>query len=248
LNLDFDHIQSQVAFVEIFFVACFYFLILLAYPTQGTAGYEISELLKGNTTAEDIHKVHYNVASYQLTALKRIHDAEEMAEKGYRKYPTDPIILQTYATKLMDVNKLATAFAIIDKIERVSEPDPYKEALLYNNVAWSYLKGNDVQKARDWSEKAMAIVPWAVPFKGTWGAVLVESGDFEEGMKVIREVIAKEIERSHLATLNAHLAIGYARMGQTQLAKTALQDALNYDKDAEFVSKAVAEVDSAKTN
>lgn len=107
--------------------------------------------------------------------------------------------------------------------------DPAHVALFDNNVAWAALTANDsnfLELADSLSGKAVELAPDFAPFQGTRGAVLVQMGDHEAGLSLLRlairgngfiggkALLAPWIAKAERAMGAGNLADEYCRLAQ----------------------------------
>ena len=93
---------------------------------------------------------------------------------------------------------------------------PEVRTTLFNNIAYADLLIDDpglLWEADACSREAYSRTPWVVYVKGTRGSVLVELGDYDEGLKLLQDAFGNHPEK-HGQALNAcYIAIGECRRG-----------------------------------
>ncbi len=79
-------------------------------------------------------------------------------------------------------------------------------------------------------------------FVGTRGTVLVEMGQLEEGIKLLKEAFEKHPAEPNKALNACHLAIAYSRMGDRQQAENYLKLARQFDPESSLIERAETEL------
>ncbi len=116
----------------------------------------------------------------------------------------------------------------------VLKSDPTNGAAL-NNLAWTYYLAGD-GRAVETARKAFALLPDSGSVADTLGWILVESGDIDEGVEVLRKAVDLSNNR---AEVQYHYAASLARTGKLDDARRILQSILNSNDD--FASRGAAE-------
>ena len=80
------------------------------------------------------------------------------------------------------------------------------------------------------------------PFVGTRGTVLVEMGQLQEGVKLLKEAFEKHTVGYNKALNACYLAIAYFRMGDRQQAVNYLKLAVQLDSECSLLERAEAEL------
>jgi tetratricopeptide (TPR) repeat protein len=121
-----------------------------------------------------------------------------------------------------------------------------REALFLNNVAYATLltssEPNALQRAYDHARRAFRMAPWLGAIRGTWGAVLVETGDVEQGLACLTEA-AQEAETPRAKAANlAYAAIGHHRLGRRDEAAKLLEEARGLGLAGNLLNRAEVEL------
>ena len=146
---------------------------------------------------------------------------------------------------LLELGRPAEARAIFETLAtsemeaKVAEAVPAAEsqavirAMNQNNLAYAMLMAQahepDLQRARELAEAAFAVMPWEASIEGTLGAVLVETGAVEAGLRHLEAAGMIYDTPSSQASNLAWRALGHHRLGQAEQAQALLQKATLLD-------------------
>jgi tetratricopeptide (TPR) repeat protein len=230
-------------------------------PAAGTLlsdGVLLARLLSGKMPERELHATYYvNKGAYDLRA-GAYDQALEAGDDGLALYPGNTLLGNVRAVALLELERHAEAqdqFEDLLARLRTGEQDDelavtglnrhLLEAILLNNVAYASLLSQPdpgaLQRARDSSRRAFRLAPWIPSIQGTWGSLLVETGEIEKGIKHLAEVAgAQDTDRAKAANL-AYTAIGHHRLGDAEQAATLLQQATTLDPTGYIVRQAQAE-------
>lgn len=111
--------------------------------------------------------------------------ANEWVDQWLEKMPQSPRPTLIKAIKAQQEKNYDEA---IGWYEKTIELDP-NAATSYNNLAWIYQEQND-PRALDTAKRALDLAPSSPPILDTYGWILVESGQVEEGYKVLERAAA----------------------------------------------------------
>ena len=171
--------------------------------------------------------------------------AEAAARAGTEVAPNQPLAMHMVGLALLELGRPAEARAIFETLAtsemeaKVAEAVPAAEsqavirAMNQNNLAYAMLMAQahepDLQRARELAEAAFAVMPWDANIEGTLGAVLVETGAVEAGLRHLEAAGMIYDTPSSQASNLAWRALGHHRMGQAEQAQALLQKATLLD-------------------
>lgn len=89
--------------------------------------------------------------------------------------------------------------------------------------------GELLEEADKYSKEAFALAPDVPAVQGTRGAVLIERGEYESGMALIRKALAMAEKRRQIACDMAFLALGEWRCGNVEEANKTLREVRGLD-------------------
>ena len=240
------------------------FSALLPFRASPRGGQDLSDglrilhLVTGKGSEEDLHLAYLTTEAVYLLRSGRYAQAIETCDRALALYPAHTSVENTRAAALLETGHHTEALAIFEQLlARIQSPDPLPElgtsqvreameALLVNNVAYGSLLSSsgmrDLQRARNCARRAYRMAPWIQAIRGTWGAVLIETGDVEEGLVYVSDA-AREAETPRAKAVNlSHAAIGYHRLGRTDEAMRLLCEARHLDPASTMVKRAEAEM------
>jgi hypothetical protein len=110
--------------------------------------------------------------------------------------------------------------------------EPGLHYILLNNIAYLNALLRDpslLPEADDYSAQAFQHLPWVPAVIGTRGTVLVELGQFEEGIALLKKAMSLHIDKQGKAANACHIAIGEWRRGNPGAARKYLATAITLD-------------------
>jgi putative PEP-CTERM system TPR-repeat lipoprotein len=145
--------------------------------------------------------------------------------------PTDTTVRTVLAQHYMQSSDPRGAIA---QYERVLERDANNVVAL-NNLAW-LLSGEPGGRAMGLARKAHELAPGAPGVADTYGWILVQAGDAQNGLKILERAATGAAGNGDITY---HLAVAHARTGQRDQAIHLLDGLLS--SDAQFASRAEAQ-------
>jgi cellulose synthase operon protein C len=145
--------------------------------------------------------------------------------------PTDATVRALLAQHYMQSGDPRGAVA---QYERVLERDPNNVVAL-NNLAW-LLSGEPGGRAMSLARKAHELAPGAPGVADTYGWILVQTGDAQNGLKILERAATGAAGNGDITY---HLAVARARTGQRDQAIDLLDGLLS--SDTQFASRAEAQ-------
>ncbi len=230
--------------------------VITAAGQSGSDGMLLWRLLTGKLTANELKRSYYRLAAFFAYQQERIDQVAVYIREGLLLDPSDDILENLRVFLLLkQENKLEEAYTVWKNMvesEELETMHVLQQALYYNNYAWATLMHqptpDSLQIAREYAEKAYQMAPWISVLKGTLAAVLVEQGEYQQGVEWALAV-AKESEAEqspsrddNVASNLATAALGYYRLGDQETAVHHLQQAIALAPDELTVKKASAEI------
>jgi Flp pilus assembly protein TadD len=173
----------------------------------------------------------YAVRAYQIRNQLGTADRVEPLIKFLEVRPLDGNMRNYLANAYNNLDEIDTANA---QYERVLAQEPENFVAL-NNLAWNYLTDGDA-RAEGLARRAYDLRPDSSAVVDTLGWILVKKGSLEEGIAMLRSALELGDARPEI---RFHLAAGLVAAGQTEEAKTILQEILATED--EFSSRQEAE-------
>jgi tetratricopeptide (TPR) repeat protein len=117
-------------------------------------------------------------------------------------------------------------------LETEEAKEPGLHYILLNNVAYLDALLHDpalLPQADDYSAHAFQHLPWIPAIVGTRGTVLVELGQFEEGIALLKKSMSLNADKQGKALNACHIAVGELRRGNPGAARKFLATAKTLD-------------------
>ena len=167
----------------------------------------------------------YDLLVQAYLATNKLPQALEQLQAQLAKNPNDVSALTTLALLYERTNDFAKAR---DAYERLLAIEPNSISAL-NNLAYLYVdRMNDLDKAYDLAGKARDLQGNDPAIADTFGWVLSKRGEYQQALPILQESAAKLPDSPEV---QFHLGMTAYMMGQTDLAKVALQKAATATKD-----------------
>lgn len=129
----------------------------------------------------------------------------------------------------------------IDLLETEDGKKPAMYYILLNNIAYlDALIGDPAlfPEADEYSAKALKHLPWVSFIIGTRGTVLVEMGQLDEGIELLKKSMSLHVEKQGKALNACHLAIAEHRRGNHDAARKYLASARLLDPKCYLIPRA----------
>jgi tetratricopeptide (TPR) repeat protein len=167
----------------------------------------------------------YDLLVQAYVATNKLPQALEQLQTQLAKNPNDVSALTTLALLYERTNDFAKAR---DAYERLLAIEPNSISAL-NNLAYLYVdRLNDLDKAYDLARKARDLQGNDPAIADTFGWILSKRGDYQQALPILQESAAKLPDSPEV---QFHLGMTAYMMGQTDLARVALQKAATAIKD-----------------
>src|SRR6266478_3251815 len=167
----------------------------------------------------------YDLLVQTYLASNRLPQAVSKLQAELSKNPNNSPALMTLAIeyeKMKDFPKARDAY------EKLLSTEPNFVPAL-NNLAYLYAERlNDVDKAYDLARKARDLQGQDPGVGDTFGWVLYKRGDYQQALSILQESAQKAADNPEI---QFHLGMTAYMMGQTDLARVALQKAARATKD-----------------
>jgi hypothetical protein len=221
-------------------------LLFNLVPTTGTDVWRLWQLIaRPQQAADELRAARYIFPSERERRARDYDRALEYVAAGLRELPNELSLENSRAVLLLDRQDHVAAHAAFTKlVDRIDLPR-YHRALLQNNLAWVDLMighPSSLTEADRYSEAALKTSPHMPHFKGTRGAVLIELGRVEDGIKLVKQALAFHTEIAARAGSFCWLAIATNRLGRVEEAKKYLETARQIDARCKLIARAEQEI------
>ena len=183
-----------------------------------------------DATSKQAQSAPLAIKSYLARKQARMPDAVKPLEEWLSTHPDDARVRLMLAQGYQERGRLKQSAA---EYERVLKSNPDNAATL-NNLAWVYHETND-PRALGTAERAYKMQPESGAIADTFGWLLVQEGQTERGLKLLREA-AKQAP--HIPDIRYHLAVALAKTGAKEEARNTLAGLLNSGQSFKDVAEA----------
>lgn len=156
---------------------------------------------------------------HQARQAAGLPDANVPLEQWLARNPDDANVRMSYAEALRLAGDTRGAAAQLEQVVR-RQPE---NVSAQNNLAWVYYLARD-PRALETARRARELAPKAIAVADTYGWLLVESGQVEAGLALLRE--ADGSAGGAEPDVRYHLAAALARSGDKDQARALLDDIL----------------------
>jgi hypothetical protein len=175
----------------------------------------------------------------------RIDEARRWAECGLRLYPSEPTLRFLMGTNQIRQGESHAGRELLISLLATPNLNPLARALILNNIAWADLllgSKNLAAEADAFSAEAWTALPWMPALCGTRGAALVECGELEAGIALLRTSLEKNKDPYNRAVNACFMALGEARRGDFAAAMSNLETAGKLDPRCPVLPRIRADV------
>ena len=174
------------------------------------------------------------IARYRAGILADVPQPQKPLEDWLQRQPNDASVITLLAEQRQQTGDIAGAISLYERAVSAA-PD---NVMALNNLAGLYQVRKD-PRALATAERALAVAPGNAAVMDTVGWVLVEQGDLDKALPLLREA-AKALP--DLPEVQYHLGVALARQGDAAEARRILQGVVDSKASAEVVSGARREL------
>jgi tetratricopeptide (TPR) repeat protein len=149
--------------------------------------------------------------AYEYFEKREYDKAYSICQSLHEKIEDELSALSLMSTILIKQCELERALSfqlvLVEKID--SKALKKQKGLIYNNIAWTYLLMNDLEKAYYYSSLAIKAMNRSQVVGGTYGAILVERGNTDLGMQWISQNIDMKHPNSETLSASIHMMLAY---------------------------------------
>lgn len=142
-------------------------------------------------------------------------------DAGLSRFPDHDHLLNLKGITCLHLGELREARECFQHVLANPKVEPGLRYMLLNNIAYADALSGDTAllgEADQYSQETFENCPWIPEFKGTRGTVLVELGQIEKGLLLLRETLG-ECETDQIKAINAcHIALAETKLGNLQEA------------------------------
>ncbi len=181
-------------------------------------------------------RLHY-ASYYVLEALDAIDlnnypAARQWAEQGLVLYPENSTLLNACGVIYNYSNEHEKARQTYLRVLEANDLTGELKYIAMNNVAYANLMLEDsslLGEADEYSAQAVKNVPWHPALIGTRGSVLVELGQVEAGLELLKTALKKSPHKRNKAENACGIALGELKRGRPIQAERYLEAARRFD-------------------
>ncbi|MFT4692194.1 MAG: site-2 protease family protein [Verrucomicrobiia bacterium] len=171
-------------------------------------------------------------------------DALKQADAALQHLPNDPDLRSHRVRALLGLHDFSTAQTEALELYEVKQLSTTGRATVANAIARANLMLDDprlLQEADFHTRQTMRILPWEAEFKATRGHVLIQLGDHDEGVELLRSALADTSEPTALAEIHCQLALGEFLRDNPNVASEELSSARRIDPKCFLISRVEAQ-------
>jgi tetratricopeptide (TPR) repeat protein len=214
---------------------------------QGTDGWHLFHVF----SLSDIEMLKRHVGYYVAEAMQAFSQNEFDAAKKWLDQGLALDANSGFARNMLGLIQLsngeyqASRETFLQLIETEDSKEPGFRFILLNNIAYiDALLGDPslLAEADQYSTEAYKHLQWIPAVIGTRGTVLVELGEFEEGIALLKKSMAVHPDKQGKALNACHIAIGEYRRGHLTEAHKYLSTARTLDPRGMLIPQVEAEM------
>jgi putative PEP-CTERM system TPR-repeat lipoprotein len=174
------------------------------------------------------------IARYRAGMLAGVAQPQKPLEDWLQRQPNDVAAITLLAERRQQMGDIAAAIALYERAVAAAPGN----VMALNNLAGLYQLRKD-PRALATAERALAAAPDNAAVKDTVGWLLVEKGEIDKGLPLLREA-AKALP--DLPEVQYHFGVALARKGEAAEARRILQGVVDSKAPAEVVTGAKREL------
>lgn len=193
---------------------------------------------------EQMPYAFYLYEAQECRDMKQYEEAQRWVEEGLKRFPRNWMLEMMRAANLLELKQYREARRIyVLLLGRLAKYTELRTTLL-NNIAYTDIliaDPNLLWEADACSREAFSQTPWVIYVKGTRGSVLVELGDYDEGLQLLQDAFRNHPEK-HGQALNAcYIAIGECRRGNVNEGRNYFSVARRLDQQCVLLDREARE-------
>lgn len=200
----------------------------------GTDGWQLLHLLLQKPEEQENRALaYYWLESMALLERNDDSGALRWIDQGLALNPEQPILRGLRGNALLKLKRFAEAREVyLELLSVESVKEPAFKHMVYNNIAYADILLQDPEllpEADRFSEEALRQIGWSSAVIGTRGAVLVEMGRLEDGIRFLKDALEKSRENGGKASNAYHLAVAERKRGNESESRRYLQLTRKYN-------------------
>jgi tetratricopeptide (TPR) repeat protein len=179
---------------------------------------------------------------------KDYHACKKYSEIALQEDNDNVAFLHYYAVSVSGLGNYIEAIDVLNRLLDRPDMEESVRAIVQSNLAYHYLVVDDqsnFNKALQLAENAMQYCSWELSILSNYGGINVVAGDVEKGVDTLTDVRYTMLSKEIQAEVSSLLAIGLAKIGKLDLAKSHLAKARKLDKRCVFLCRAETKVNDA---
>lgn len=255
---DFEKLGTSVAWVEALALVNAIMLAISLFPSNPrmgalalpSDGLKLLQLAAGRYSPTELHSTYYLLASGAAFERREFDHTVEVSRQGLAAYPDNPLLRVNLVAGLISLEQYDQAWQVSEEVLAMGDelPPPIL-AMAMNNAAWLALlrnpAGASLEQAQQRASQAYRLLPWVAVVEGTLGAVLVECGDFQDGIAHLQSAARHQTSPEDSASNLAYVAMAHHRLGERDRAGKTLQEAIELDPEGLIVKRAQREIETS---
>jgi tetratricopeptide (TPR) repeat protein len=254
--------NTDATFLELYYITIGVNWVLLAvslFPSKSAVSFGIAEsdglaLLKLPGLRPKELQTHYALY-YLMGAINAIEQhsypaARQWTRQGLALHPGNPFLLNADGVIYNHTNEFEKARQAYLQVLASAELPGELKYVAMNNVAYANLLLEDpslLEQADDYSAQAAKNSPWNPALLGTRGAVLVELGQVEAGLELLKTALKKSPKKYNKAQHACGIALGELKRGRPLDAQKYLDAARQFDPQCTQLERVAFKIENAST-
>lgn len=220
-----------------FALANSFLLLVTLYPhsykfngaDEYSVGVYLLAFLQGRIPAEELLRLYYVRNAFMAMSSEAYERGLMITEAGLAHFPNESNLLRIQTACLTWMGKYEAARSQYNALLARNDVPQTDKGVACNNFSWALLLDNKPHAALEEARRAYALVPWLYFVESSLGAALIECGESQSGIDLILEGEKVVTYRRHHASHFAHIALGYAQLGNSTESQRYWEQALKLD-------------------
>ncbi|MBU6402301.1 MAG: tetratricopeptide repeat protein [Verrucomicrobia bacterium] len=164
--------------------------------------------------------------AFELIEAQRLPEAEAVLTAALKEFPDDLYLLNDLSLVRLHLGQIEESRSQFADLLSRPDMEPGMRTMLLNNVAYTDVLLNRpelLDEADRYSREALSQASFHPSILGTRGAVLVELGQLDKGIALLRQAMDKHTDAPGKAYSACHLAIAELRRGNAAAARQSFE-------------------------
>lgn len=182
----------------------------------------------------------YFMECTSLLSHDDVDRAAAVCREGLQRFPDDLHLKAMSGICELEQGRPEQAYSTLQSLLSHADITPEFEAIIHGNLAWCGLETAYASRLPDAlaeSKQAFDALPWLPEIQGTRGSILIEAGEFDTGIPLLKSAFRKNESASGRAWNAAYLALAHVRQSEFEQALDQLNTAEKLNSACRLIAR-----------